>query len=106
MVSCRLRYMLDELELVQKANGEGYIGGVPGSKQYWKDLAGGEVGLIWKRWAPWYNVQKVNVEGSTLFACFGFQCPSSSSGKPFNVEWLHPPSIATTPTVTVVVHLS
>jgi len=106
MVSCRFRYMLDELELVQKANGDGYIGGVPGSKQAWKALAGGDVGLIWKRWAPWCNVHKVNVEASTLFARFCFQCPSSSYGKPFNMEWLHPPSIATTPTVTVVAHLS
>lgn len=29
----RLEYMLQELERVQKANGNGYIGGVPGSKK-------------------------------------------------------------------------
>ncbi len=39
----RLAYMLDELERCQKANGDGYIGGVPGSRALWKDVAAGKI---------------------------------------------------------------
>lgn len=58
----RLAYMLDEMERCQKANGDGYIGGVPGSRQLWKDVAAGKInahgfGLNGK-WVPWYNVHK------------------------------------------------
>ncbi len=54
----RLDYMLDEMERCQKANGDGYIGGVPGSHEFWAKLAEGDVGLVWKKWVPWYNVHK------------------------------------------------
>ena len=54
----RLDYMLAELDRVQKANGDGYIGGVPGSKDLWSGIAKGDVGLIGKKWVPWYNVHK------------------------------------------------
>jgi uncharacterized protein len=54
----RLDYMLSEMERVQKANGNGYIGGVPGSHDFWKTFAAGNVGLVWKKWVPWYNVHK------------------------------------------------
>jgi DUF1680 family protein len=58
----RLGHMLDELERCQKANGNGYIGGVPGSRQLWSDVAAGRIdahgfGLNGK-WVPWYNVHK------------------------------------------------
>src|SRR3954469_18925451 len=35
----RLNYMVDELELCQSANGDGYVGGVPGSREFWKQIA-------------------------------------------------------------------
>ncbi len=54
----RLDYMLDELERCQKAYGDGYIGGVPGSKELWDKIAAGDVGQVWKKWVPWYNVHK------------------------------------------------
>ena len=54
----RLDYMLSELARVQKANGDGYIGGVPGSKELWAEIAKGNVAAVWKKWAPWYNVHK------------------------------------------------
>lgn len=54
----RLDYMLAEMERVQQANGNGYIGGIPGSSGFWTTIASGEVGEIWRRWAPWYNVHK------------------------------------------------
>ncbi|MDE6652965.1 MAG: glycoside hydrolase family 127 protein, partial [Muribaculaceae bacterium] len=55
----RLTYMLDEMEAVQKANGDGYVGGVPQSKQCWDDLRACDVSAISKRWVPWYNMHKV-----------------------------------------------
>lgn len=58
----RLTYMLDELELCQKANGNGYIGGVPGSKQLWDEVAAGKLSVgsfsLNGKWVPWYNVHK------------------------------------------------
>jgi len=54
----RLNYMVDELAQVQKANGDGYVGGVPGSKQFWAEIASGNVGAIRSKWVPWYNVHK------------------------------------------------
>jgi len=54
----RLDHMLAEMDRVQKANGDGYIGGVPGSKELWAGIAKGDVGLVWKKWVPWYNVHK------------------------------------------------
>ncbi len=54
----RLDYMVGELDIVQQANGDGYIGGVPGSRELWKSISAGDVGVIWKKWVPWYNVHK------------------------------------------------
>jgi uncharacterized protein len=59
----RLEYMLDELERVQKQNGNGYLGGVPGSAELWKQIAAGDIraepfGLN-GAWVPWYNLHKM-----------------------------------------------
>ncbi len=56
--SRRLDYMLAELERVQRANGNGYIGGIPDSREFWSTIASGDVAKIWSKWAPWYNVHK------------------------------------------------
>ncbi len=55
----RLVYMIDELERCQIANGDGYIGGVPNSKQLWGNLKKGDFGLFRGAWVPWYNVHKM-----------------------------------------------
>ncbi len=55
----RLDYMINELAQVQKANGNGYLGGIPGSGDYWKRISEGNVELIWRKWAPWYNLHKM-----------------------------------------------
>jgi len=57
-----LNYSLNELEKVQKANGNGYIGGIPGSKELWNEIANGNIdassfGLNGK-WVPLYNIHK------------------------------------------------
>ncbi len=54
----RLDYMVDELATCQKASADGYIGGIPGSRDLWKKFAAGDVGVVWKAWAPWYNLHK------------------------------------------------
>ncbi|MFT3739350.1 MAG: glycoside hydrolase family 127 protein [Breznakibacter sp.] len=60
--TARLDYMLDELELCQKANGNGYIGGVPGSKEMWDDVAHGNLSVgsfsLNRKWVPLYNIHK------------------------------------------------
>ncbi len=58
----RLNYMIDELERCQNAYGDGYIGGVPGSRQLWKEIAEGNhrIGAFSMngKWVPLYNIHK------------------------------------------------
>jgi len=59
----RLDYFLSELARAQKANGNGYLGGVPGSDELWKRIAAGDIeaepfGLN-GAWVPWYNLHKI-----------------------------------------------
>lgn len=58
----RLDYMINEFRRCQDANGNGYIGGVPGGKAIWKEIADGKIkasgfGLNGK-WVPLYNIHK------------------------------------------------
>jgi DUF1680 family protein len=54
----RLDYMLGELQACQKAFGDGYVGGVPGSRELWKQVAAGDVDAVNHKWVPWYNLHK------------------------------------------------
>ncbi|MBK1878344.1 glycoside hydrolase family 127 protein [Pelagicoccus mobilis] len=58
----RLDYMINELALCQEANGDGYVGGIPGGKAAWEKLAQGEVKAerfnLNGAWVPWYNIHK------------------------------------------------
>ncbi|HTL69615.1 MAG TPA: glycoside hydrolase family 127 protein [Lacunisphaera sp.] len=54
----RLDYMVGELQACQAAWGNGYVGGVPGSKALWAAVAGGDVRAVNKKWVPWYNLHK------------------------------------------------
>ncbi|MBK9991036.1 MAG: glycoside hydrolase family 127 protein [Verrucomicrobia bacterium] len=54
----RLDHVLDEMAACQKAFGDGYVGGVPGSRELWRAVATGNIGTIGKRWVPWYNLHK------------------------------------------------
>lgn len=54
----RLDAMLAELQACQKASGDGYIGGVPGSRELWAAVAKGDVDAVNKKWVPWYNLHK------------------------------------------------
>ena len=54
----RLAYTVAEMQECQKAYGDGYVGGVPGSRALWTAIAGGDVAAINRKWVPWYNVHK------------------------------------------------
>src|SRR5476651_2344102 len=54
----RLDYMIAELKRCQDANGNGYVGGVPGSKALWTAVMAGDVKAIAKKWVPLYNIHK------------------------------------------------
>jgi len=55
----RLNYMIDALEECQNANGDGYIGGVPRGKIFWKNISEGKVEAMNGQWVPFYNIHKV-----------------------------------------------
>ena len=61
-VKARLDYVIDELEKVQKAFGNGYIGGVPNSREFIRELESGKINAelfsLNGRWVPWYNLHK------------------------------------------------
>ena len=54
----RLISMIDELQACQMAFGDGYVGGIPGSRELWKAVAGGDVRAVNRKWVPWYNLHK------------------------------------------------
>jgi uncharacterized protein len=62
----RMDHMISELKACQDANslkypdwGVGYVGGIPNSAGLWPKIKTGEVGVIWKYWAPYYNIHKM-----------------------------------------------
>jgi uncharacterized protein len=59
----RVNYIVDELAICQKAHGTGYVGGVPGAKRIFAEIAAGKIearkfGLN-GGWVPWYNLHKI-----------------------------------------------
>jgi DUF1680 family protein len=59
----RLDYCVAELKRCQDANGNGYIGGIPGGASAWNDIAQGKLQAdnfsVNGKWVPWYNLHKV-----------------------------------------------
>jgi len=62
-VKRRLVYFVAELKRAQDANGNGYLGGIPGGGAAWQDVAKGVVKAdnfsVNGKWVPWYNLHKV-----------------------------------------------
>ncbi|MYM66818.1 glycosyl hydrolase [Pseudoduganella sp. FT55W] len=58
----RLNYAIAELKRCQQANGNGYIGGIPGGAAAWNDIAQGKLHAdnfsVNGKWVPWYNLHK------------------------------------------------
>lgn len=57
----RMEYMVDELAACQEANGNGYVGGVPGGREIWRRVAEGNPRAPQRGWVPWYNLHKTFV---------------------------------------------
>ena len=55
----RAEYMLSELAECQKANGDGYLGGIPGGKAVWNKVRAGDGAAVSEMWVPWYNLHKM-----------------------------------------------
>lgn len=59
----RLAYLVDQLAQCQQANGNGYVGGIPGGKAMWKDIAAGKIDAgsfsLNGKWVPLYNIHKL-----------------------------------------------
>lgn len=54
----RLEYIVSELARCQKAHGDGRCDGVPNGQEVWFGIRSGDVGIVSRRWVPWYNVHK------------------------------------------------
>lgn len=62
-VKRRLDYFVAELERAQQANGDGYLGGIPGGRAAWREIAAGKLHAdsfsVNGKWVPWYNLHKL-----------------------------------------------
>jgi DUF1680 family protein len=62
-VRARLDYMVRELAECQRAHGDGYVGGIPGGRELWRDVAVGRLRVdpfsLNGKWVPWYNLHKL-----------------------------------------------
>lgn len=58
----RVGYMVDEMARCQRANGDGYVGGVPDGREMWDEVRRGDVRAepfsLNGRWVPMYNLHK------------------------------------------------
>lgn len=55
----RLKAVQDKWNVDADNRMHGYIGGVPGSREFFTRYASGEVDVVWKWWVPFYNVHKI-----------------------------------------------
>ncbi len=59
----RLDTMVDELAECQRAKGDGYVGGIPGGRKLWADVAAARLDFqsfsLNGAWVPWYNEHKL-----------------------------------------------
>jgi uncharacterized protein len=59
----RLTYMVNELARCQQANGNGYVGGIPGGNDMWQEIAKGNIRAggfsLNGKWVPLYNIHKL-----------------------------------------------
>ncbi|MBF9255159.1 glycoside hydrolase family 127 protein [Pontibacter sp. 172403-2] len=59
----RLNYMVSWLDTCQQRSGNGYVGGVPGGRAMWQEIAQGKIDAgsfsLNGKWVPWYNLHKL-----------------------------------------------
>lgn len=58
----RMDYMVSEYAACQRASGNGYVGAVPGGREFWAQVAAGDIRTdsfsVNGKWVPWYNLHK------------------------------------------------
>ncbi|WP_201300947.1 glycoside hydrolase family 127 protein [Sunxiuqinia indica] len=59
----RMDYMISELKHAQDQHDDGYLGGVPGGRAMWEEIADGHINAgsfsLNKKWVPLYNIHKI-----------------------------------------------
>nr|WP_255456769.1 beta-L-arabinofuranosidase domain-containing protein [Pedobacter sp. HDW13] len=59
----RLNYMVAELAKCQNRNDDGYLAGIPGGKEIWKEIKAGNIKSssfsLNGKWVPLYNIHKI-----------------------------------------------
>ncbi len=59
----RMDYMISELKKCQDSYGDGYLAGIPGGHDMWKEIAEGKIEAgsfsLNKKWVPLYNIHKI-----------------------------------------------
>jgi DUF1680 family protein len=59
----RVNYVVDELELCQRRNGNGYVAAIPGGKKIFAEVAAGVIRSqgfdLNGGWVPWYTLHKI-----------------------------------------------
>lgn len=62
-IKVRLDYFISELKRCADADGNGYISGVPGGRQTWKEISEGDIRAasfsLNDKWVPLYNIHKI-----------------------------------------------
>ncbi len=62
-VKDRMDYMIAELDKCQLKNGDGYLAGIPGGKEIWKEIKAGNIKSssfsLNGKWVPLYNIHKI-----------------------------------------------
>jgi DUF1680 family protein len=62
-VKDRMEYMIAELDRCQVKNGNGYLAGIPGGKEIWKEIKAGNIKSssfsLNGKWVPLYNIHKI-----------------------------------------------
>ncbi|MDB5249590.1 MAG: acetyl-CoA carboxylase [Segetibacter sp.] len=62
-VGDRLNYMISWIDSCQKKNEDGYVGGIPGGKAMWQQIAEGKINAgsfsLNDKWVPLYNIHKL-----------------------------------------------
>jgi len=62
-VKDRMEYMIAELDKCQEKNGNGYLAGIPGGKEIWREIKAGNIQSssfsLNGKWVPLYNIHKI-----------------------------------------------
>jgi DUF1680 family protein len=73
----RLDYVISELYRCAEANGDGYISGVPGGRQTWKEISEGDIRAasfsLNDKWVPLYNIHKIFAGLRDAYLLYGSQ---------------------------------